>query len=1156
MPLITKEQISNFLNRLFHVGVILSLFLGISGLSPARVFGAANLTETPSNDSLHIDGQKLSQSGWFSIIWGDGLDGKSQTLYTLTDDTGQTTLLSLDETLAQSSGGILSFDRRVVSVQGIWTTLLPSSDASARLKVTSISLAPLQEVDRLDPVPSATLSGSQPWISIMCKFSDYADEPENLAFFQGMYAGVKPGLDHYWRELSYDKINVAGSNASGWFVLPHPEAYYNPSDTSGGTNRNLLAEECIHVANASVNFADYSGINMMFNTDYDNGWAYGGSMYMTLDGETKVWSITWEPPWAYEDIAVIAHEMGHGFGLPHSSGNYGETYDNAWDVMSDDRFNCAAGTDPVYGCMAQHTISYHKDKLGWIPTGQKFIAGQNSLTTITLEQLALPQTGNYKMAQIPIIESNSHFYTVETRRLTGYDVKLPGNAVVIHEVDKSRSRPAYVIDADGNGDTGDAGAMWTVGETFTDPANAIYVYISTATATGFQVTINTLPFATISGYVRMGSGSGIGGVVMNGLPHNPTTDVNGYYSDVVSMGWSGTVTPIRTVYDFNPSNIVYTNVTSDQANQNYIASNNYTGIYYVKPVGSGTQNCISWDNACSLQDALTSASSGGEIWVAAGTHKPTTVDDRSSTFHLLEGVALYGGFTGNETSRTQRNPTANVTILSGEIGAVTTNIDNSYHVVTGVIGATLDGFTFTAGNANGNNPNDRGGGAYNESGSPSFTNATFTSNSAKFGGGMYNSSGTSPLVSNVTFSSNLANQGGAIYNSTSSPTLTNVTFTGNLANFGGAIYNSTSSPTLTNVTFSGNSATTHYGGAIYNSTSNPTLTNVTFTGNSANYGGGMFIDSSSLPQIRNTILWGNTASSAGAQIYGSSNLSYSVVQGGYPGTNIITTNPFLGTLGNYGGSTQTIPLLPGSSAFNAGNDATCAATDQRGIPRPQGMHCDIGAFEVLAETTPPETMIINKPASLDNDTTPTFTFSGDDGTGSGVASFMCRMDGGSYTGCTSPFTSNVLADGEHTFYVYAMDNFGNADASPAFHTWTLDSLAPNIVSILLASPNPTKASSVNFTVTFSEDIEGVYAEDFTLTKTGTISGESVASISGGPDIYTVTVLREIGIGYLRLDVPASATISSMTGHSLARLPYTGGEFYSFGFFMYLPIINR
>jgi hypothetical protein len=553
-------------------------------------------------------------------------------------------------------------------------------------------------------------------------------------------------------------------------------------------------------------------------------------------------------------------------------------------------------------------------------------------------------------------------------------------------------------------------------------------------------------------------------------------------------------------------------------------------IWYTKPGGTG--DCSSWANACTLQTALTDAVSGDEIWAAAGTYKPTTGADRTATFQLKDGVALYGGFAGKvtETHRTDRNPATNLTTLSGDIGTAGVNSDNSVHVVKGATGATLDGFTITAGNnANGTFPNDRGGGMYNSYSSPTLTNVTFSGNSAIYGGGMYNGY--------------------------SSPTLTNVTFSGNSAQQGGGMYNGYSSPVLINVTFSGNSAT-NGGGGLYNDHSSPTLTNVTFSGNLAtNGGGGMYNGYSSSPQIRNTILWGNTAPS-GAQIYNDSStpvVSYSVVQDGYAGGTNIIADPKLGTLGNYGGFTQTIPLLAGSSAINA-TSSNCPTTDQRGESRSTPT-CDIGAFE-LDDTTAPETIIIDKPANLDNDSTPTFTFSGDDGIGSGVASFMCSMDGGTDADCTSPFTSPTLADSSHTFYVYAIDQFGNPDATPAAYTWTVDSLSPNITSIVRASPNPTAAASVDFTVTFSEDVTGVDASDFTLTKTGTISGESVTGVSGGPIIYTVSDTTGTGIGYLRLDVPASATITSTSGHLLAGLPYTGGERYSIGFYIFLPLILR
>jgi hypothetical protein len=86
-----------------------------------------------------------------------------------------------------------------------------------------------------------------------------------------------------------------------------------------------------------------------------------------------------------------------------------------------------------------------------------------------------------------------------------------------------------------------------------------------------KVTIYTQSF-TISGYVRTSSGTGISGVVMSGLPGNPSTDTNGYYSGAVSYGWSGTVTPTKSGYTFTPSSTSYSNVTSNQTT-NYTGSN-------------------------------------------------------------------------------------------------------------------------------------------------------------------------------------------------------------------------------------------------------------------------------------------------------------------------------------------------------------------------------------------------------------------------------------------------------------------------------------------------------------------------------------------------------------------------------------------------------
>jgi hypothetical protein len=268
-------------------------------------------------------------------------------------------------------------------------------------------------------------------------------------------------------------------------------------------------------------------------------------------------------------------------------------------------------------------------------------------------------------------------------------------------------------------------------------------------------------------------------------------------------------------------------------------------VLYAKSTASGAAHCYDWANACNLQTALSLATSGIEIWVAQGVHYPGAAGNREATFTLKNGVALYGGFAGNETSRDQRDPQANPTILSGDIDQNDVNTDgnfiaetwndiqgeNAYHVVTGNWAdntAVLDGFIITAGQANGSYPHSYGGGMYNNWSIPRLSNITFSGNlAAEWGGGMYNHF-SSPMLTDVTFSGNKGSHGGGMYND-SSLTMTNFTFNGNSAQYGGGMYN-TGNLMLTNVAFNGNSA--QHGGGMY-TYGKLTLTNVTFNGNNA-----------------------------------------------------------------------------------------------------------------------------------------------------------------------------------------------------------------------------------------------------------------------------------------------------------------------------------
>jgi len=693
-----------------------------------------------------------------------------------------------------------------------------------------------------------------------------------------------------------------------------------------------------------------------------------------------------------------------------------------------------------------------------------------------------------------------------------------------------------------------------------------------------------------------------------------------------------------------------------------------TGVIFAKPVATGAGNCLSWGDACTLQTALSGATSDSEIWVAAGTHKPTTVEtDRQSTFQLKGGVSLFGGFAGAETARDQRNPAVNITILSGDIdhndsqtpiitdpATVTGNTTNSLHVVTGSAGATLDGFTITAGNANGvdacpgtgcgggmvnisgSNPIltnlifrgnsssiNFGGGMYNHGSSPTLTNVTFANNRAYNGAGMANISSSYPILTNVAFDTNSANWGGGMYNWASSPILNNVTFKDNwaqygggmendqgsspiltdvtfsgndgfhsgggmynnnysnpaltnvtfsdntvLINDGGGIYNWYSSPTLTNVTFRDN-LTSYSGGGMYNGHSSPTLTNVTFSNNSGgNRGAGMGNEFSSNPVIRNTIFWNNETQVV--MIYhadSTSVLSDCIVQGGCPPgsscTRVIDANPMLGALGNNGGLTQTVPLLTGSPAIDTANDSLCPAQDQRGVIRPQGTHCDMGAYEYIDTIAPTVITIVRIDPSPTNATSVNFTVTfSEPVTDVSIGDFILNAPG-----ITGAVVSGVAGSGKvYTVTVNTGTGTGtlrldipvsatisdfslNPLAALPFmsgENYFIDRTAPVAISILPASPSPTHLNDLIFTVTFSEVVTDVNEIDFSVTTTGDVTGwvgENGILSGWGTNIYTVSVQSNGNAGTLRLDVSPGATIVDLAANPMTTLPYTAGTSY-------------
>ena len=323
-----------------------------------------------------------------------------------------------------------------------------------------------------------------------------------------------------------------------------------------------------------------------------------------------------------------------------------------------------------------------------------------------------------------------------------------------------------------------------------------------------------------------------------------------------------------------------------------------SAVWFVNEAAKGTGAGLTWADAFTdLPSALRSARSGDQVWVARGTYEPTAGTDRTVSFALPDGVAIYGGFAGKETTLAERDWKAHVTTLSGDIGARRNRADNSHNVVTArdlTTATTLDGFTITGGNANPVDlDNQRGGGLWirDAAGWLTLANLVVRDNSAAVGAGLclQRSSPTltdvaivrnvssilggglaafqaSPTLDGVRIQGNsAAYHGGGLFNLESSPTIRSVAFVGNVAKYGGAIYNnSTSLPTLTDVDFRANRAR-QAGGGMFVYLSAPTLTDVRFRGNVAPFGGGMAIEAGA-PTLTRVDFSRNVAGRAGGAI--------------------------------------------------------------------------------------------------------------------------------------------------------------------------------------------------------------------------------------------------------------------------------------------------
>jgi len=419
--------------------------------------------------------------------------------------------------------------------------------------------------------------------------------------------------------------------------------------------------------------------------------------------------------------------------------------------------------------------------------------------------------------------------------------------------------------------------------------------------------------------------------------------------------------------------------------------------------------------------------------------------------------------------------------------------------------------------------NNDGAGVYNE-GTLTLSKVIISNNQADAGGGIFTEG--SLFMTDCILSYNTATGGGGLFINPSrqiAVSLERVSVINNSATwYTGAIVvqgDQSSLVSLTNVTVSGNTAS-DVGGILVKDLS--PITSIVNTTISNNSGGVKNLESIS---IRSTIISGNSTfncsgtgdwNSLGNNLQDSTDCNLTDV------SDIQNTDPLLEPLADNGGFTPTMALSENSPAIDTGTNIDCPTIDQRGVRRPVGSLCDIGAYEYVVNTQP-ETVIdvVGPPDSPTNNTSLICNFDGFDNE-SAIQYYECSFDAAPYAICESPFSMNGLSEGAHIFNVRAVDLLDAIDETPALFEWTVDTTNPSVL-INQASEqlDPTLEGVVLFTASFSEPILGFEPGDISFTGS-TAPGTFSATIIGDGPSYTISVSGMTNSGTVVVSIPSDA----------------------------------
>lgn len=282
----------------------------------------------------------------------------------------------------------------------------------------------------VQPIPASTINW--PWAIILCRFSDLPNVPQPPDYYVDLYTrNGLGGLCDYWREVSGNAIDITGSQVFGWFTMAHASSELNSLHFPG--DRSKLVQWGIDTAVANgVNLSRFKQILTVQNFGVDHGFAGNGVVIVQSNP-------------ALCEFGFISHEMGHGFGLPHSfSANPDMEYGDGWDVMS---FATTTFQFPIAfrGTSGSATVGLNarnRDALGTVPQRRMWIPNSWDFSEqVVLDPLNQPPIGNRGFLVAKIVPNstrprrpNGSSYIIECRRKASWDINIPNDTVLVHEI--------------------------------------------------------------------------------------------------------------------------------------------------------------------------------------------------------------------------------------------------------------------------------------------------------------------------------------------------------------------------------------------------------------------------------------------------------------------------------------------------------------------------------------------------------------------------------------------------------------------------------------------------------------------------------------------------------------------------------------------------